>query len=256
MFICGLMVTAGFSQVPKKSETVSLKGSDVYYEVYGEGPPLFLLHAYTQSSQAWLPFVPAYAHEYEVYLVDLRGHGRSGAFKGELSIKAAAEDVNELIRYLKLDSINAIGYSYGGDVLFQLSLLRPGLVKSMVIIGACGICDIRDFPHWIEYLSYQNIDNLPWMREMQPSEDRIKSILEQTPNYNVIVSEQEFKSITTRTMLVMGDQEDGIHWEDILKAKNNLPHSYLWVLPDSPHGAHKDKNMDEFIRVTKEFFGR
>ena len=59
-------------------------------------------------------------------------------FTEKLSIKSVASDVDALIHYLKLDSINAIGFSYGGDVLVQLALMNPDLIKSMIIIGACG----------------------------------------------------------------------------------------------------------------------
>lgn len=51
--------------------------------------------------------------------------------------------------------MKSIGYSYGGDVLFQLAILRPGLVKSMITIGACGTWDAEDYPDWIELLSYK-----------------------------------------------------------------------------------------------------
>lgn len=217
---------------------------------------MFFLHGYTHTSKSWLPYLADYVNEFEVYLVDLKGHGKSSPFTEKLSIKSAASDFDALIRYLKLDSINAIGYSYGGDVLFQLALLHPGLIKSMVVIGACGICNIKDFPEWIDFISYKNIDNLPWMREVQTSEEQIKSILEQLPNYNVSVSIEEFKSIQTRTLLVIGDQENSIHWDDIFKAKNNLPNSSLWVLPETPHGAHRDKNKDNFIRISKEFLNQ
>jgi pimeloyl-ACP methyl ester carboxylesterase len=248
-----MISTMSFSQTPKRSETVTLNGSKIYYEVYGKGEPLFFLHGFTLSSRSWLPYVADYADNFEVYLIDLKGHGKSGPFTEKLSIRSAAEDVDALITALGLTHIKAIGYSYGGDVLFQLALIHPGLIRSMVIIGACGICNIGNFPNWIDYLSYKNIDNLPWMREMQSGDKQIRSILEQVPNYNVNVSAEEFKSIETKSMLVIGDGEDSILWEDLLKAKNNLPNSSLWVVPDTPHGAHKEKNKENFTRITKEF---
>ncbi len=241
------------SQIPKKTELLTLNGTNIYYEVYGKGEPLFLLHGYTWSSKFWYPFIKDYANEYEVYLVDLKGHGKSGMFKEKLSIETAASEVDALIRYLKLDSIKAIGYSYGGDVLFQLALLHPGLIKSMIVIGSCGICDIKNFPAWIEHLSFKNIESLPWMRESQTSEEQIKSILEQVSNYYAYVSPEQFKSIQTTTLIVAGDQEDSILWEDLLIAKNNLPNSYLWVIPNTGHRAHVDKNKPEFVRISKEF---
>jgi pimeloyl-ACP methyl ester carboxylesterase len=245
--------TKTFSQTPKKAETVMLNGTNVYYEVYGKGKPLFLLHGFTQSSKSWLPFVPDYSNDFEVYLVDLTGHGKSGMFKEKLSIKSVASDLNALIKHLKLDSIDAIGFSYGGDVLFQLALINPGLLKSMVVMGACGTWQATAFPNWVEYLSYKNISNLPWMHEQQTSEEQIKSILEQVVNYNVSVSDEEMKSIQTKTLFVLGDQDDSVPLEYIASARKNLPHSFLWILPNTGHSAHKDKNKNEFVRVSKEF---
>ncbi len=254
LIIMALYPNKGFSQTPKKAEVVSLNGTDIYYEVYGKGEPLFLLHGFTQSSKSWLPFVPDYAKDFEVYLVDLKGHGKSGAFTEKLNIKAVANDVDALIKFLKLDSINAIGFSYGGDVLFQLALLNPGLIKSMISIGACGSWDIHDYPDWIEYLSYKNIGNLPWMQEEQTSEEQIRAILDQIANYTVNVSDAEMQSIKARTLFVMGDLDDSIPLEDISRVRKNLANSFLWILPNTGHRAHVDKNKIEFVRVSKEFF--
>lgn len=251
-----MTTTMGISQTPKKSETVYLNGTKIYYEVYGNGTPLFFLHGFTHSSSSWQPYLNDYINDFEVYLIDLKGHGKSDPFTETLSIQSAAHDVDELIKHLKLDSINAIGYSYGGDILFQLALLNPGLIKSMVVIGACGICNIKNFPVWIDFLSYKNIDNLPWMREVHENEDQIKSILAQLPNYNVTVSEAEFRSISARVLLVFGDGEDSVLWEDIMKAKNNLPSVSLWVVPNMGHRAHKDNNKDEFVRISKDFLSQ
>ena len=247
---------SSYSQTPSKTESVTINGSKVYYEVYGKGDPLLLLHGFTTSSKSWLPFVNDYTNDYEVYLIDLKGHGKSSHFKEKISIKSVATEVDGLIKYLNLDSINAIGYSYGGEVLFQLALLHPGLIKSMVIIGSCGSWHAKDFPHWIEYLSYNNIDNLPWMREQQTSEEQIRSILDQVINYNVIVTDVELKSISTRTLFVIGDKDDAVSLDCIDRARKNLPNSFLWILPDTEHGAHKDKNKNEFVRISKDFLNQ
>ncbi len=242
-----------FSQIPKKAETAHLDGTDIYYEVYGKGKPLFLLHAFTQSSKSWLPYINDYANDYEVYLVDLKGHGRSSSFKEKVSVRSAAEDLHSLIKYLKISSIDAIGYSYGGEILYQLAIGNPNLINSMIIIGSCGTWNAKDFPEFVEYLSYQNIDNLPWVREQQTDEARVKSILDQVPNYEINIRENELKNIRTRTLLVVGDGDPATPLDCVVKTKINMPNAYLWVLPNTAHGAHKDKNKAEFVRLSKEF---
>jgi pimeloyl-ACP methyl ester carboxylesterase len=251
---CLLLYNFSFSQIPTKAEMVTLNGSTIYYEIYGKGEPLFLLHGFTQSSKSWLPFVDNYANDFEVYLVDLKGHGKSSQFTEKLSMKVVARDVDALIRHLNIQHIHAIGFSYGGDVLFQLALLNPPLIKSMISIGACGSWNADDFPEWVEYLSYKNIDNLPWMREQQTSDEQIRSILDQMINYKVYVSDEELKNIYSSVLFVLGDQDDGIPLEYISRARKNLPTSYLWILPNAGHSAHQGKNKTEFVRVSKEFF--
>ncbi len=243
----------GHSQNPKYSDTIELNGLLTYYETYGQGNPLFLLHGFTQSSKSWLPFINEYSDEFEIYLVDLMGHGKSSPFKERISIKSAAQNLKDLIDYLQLDSINAIGYSYGGEILFQLALLDPDLIKSMVIMGSCGSWDAKDSPEFVEYLSYKNIDNLPWMHDQQISEERIKNILDQVPTYSVIISESELKSIKTRTLLVVGDQDHATPLECVIKVKSNMPNAFLWIVPNTEHRVHQDKNKDLFIKTSKEF---
>lgn len=243
-----------FSQNPKHTDTVELNGLKTYYEVFGSGNnPLFLLHGFTQSSKAWLPFISEYSHEFEIYLVDLMGHGKSSPFTETVSIKSAAQNLKDLIEYLELDSINAIGHSYGGETLFQLALIKPDLIKAMVINGSCGTWNAKDLPEFIEYLAYANIDNLPWMREQQINEERIKNILDQVPNYSVEVNEAELKSIKTRTLIVVGDNDDATPLECVIKAKSNMENAFLWIVPNMGHRSHLDKNRDLFIRTTIDF---
>jgi pimeloyl-ACP methyl ester carboxylesterase len=124
----------------------------------------------------------------------------------------------------------------------------------MISIGACGSWNADDFPQWVEYLSYKNIDNLPWMAEQQTSDEQSRSILNQMVNYKVSVSDEEMRSIHANILFVLGDQDDSIPLEYISRARKNLPSSSLWILPNSPHAAHKGKNKDEFISVSKDFF--
>ena len=239
---------------PKNAEVVSLNGNSVYYEVYGKGEPLFLLHAYTHTSKHWQQFIDDYASDYEVYLVDLQGHGKSGKFKEDLSIRSVAKDIQGLIRYLKLEKVYAIGYSYGGDVLFQLASMDPKLVKSMISIGACGIWQGRDFPDFTDHLSYKNIENLKWIYQYHTDEDQIRLILDELPNYDASMSDEEIRRIDAQTLIVLGDKDELVPLETVARVRKNLPHSFLWIVPNTGHGAHDGKNKSEFVRMSKAFF--
>ncbi|XOV94058.1 MAG: alpha/beta fold hydrolase [Bacteroidota bacterium] len=241
-----------YSQGPKKADNVIIDGKNVYYEVYGEGEPLFLLHGYTGSSKYWIPYVSYFQEEFEVYVVDLQGHGKSDVFDKDWSIRSVAENLNGLIEYLEIDEMKGIGFSYGGDILFQLATLNPTLVKSMVTIGALGSWDIKDFPDWEQRFQYSNLENLKWIKNYQIDDQHIKSMLDLFKNYQVYLTDDELKKIEADVLLVLGDDDDSIPLEEVDRVRKNLPSSDLWILPNSAHGAHK-RNLEEFIRITKSF---
>lgn len=250
------MATSIFSQVPKRAELVLVNGKNIYFETYGEGQPLFLLHGYTLSSKSWLPYVKDFDKEYEVYLIDLTGHGRSDAFKEDLSIKTVAEDLNFLVEYLKLDKIKAIGFSFGGDVLYQLALLNPPLIESMITIGAVGTWTVKDFPEYQKAFTFENRADFPWLLEFHRTDEKIKALMGQFNNYTVRVSNEELQTIKPEVLIMIGDDDEGMDFEEVARVKKNLPKSDLWVLPNVAHGAHEGETKDEFIVKSKIFLSK
>ena len=241
---------------PKKSELVSINGTKLYYEIYGEGKPLFLLHGYTQSSRSWRPYVKEYDQDYEVYLVDLTGHGRSEPFKQDLSIRSVAQDLDALIKHLQLEQIQAIGFSFGGDVLYQLALINPTLVESMVTIGAVGTWTIDDFPEYLEAFTFENRSNFSWLETAHAGDEHIRAIMSQFKNYSVKLSDEELQSIKPEILIVVGDNDHGMNLEEVVRVKKNLPESDLWILPNVAHGAHEGETKDEFVRKSKIFLSK
>lgn len=255
-FILLLMPNYSHSQTLKNSELVSVNGKNIYYESYGEGYPLLLLHGYSLSSTSWAPYVPDFSKEYEVYLVDLTGHGRSEAFREDLSIKAVAKDLNFLIQYLKLEKIKAIGFSFGGDVLFQLALLNPTLIESMITIGAVGTWTASDFPEYQKAFTYENREDFPWLQTSHNGDDQIKALMNQFKNYAVKLSDKELQQIRPDVLMIMGDNDEGMDLQEVTRVKKNLPNSDLWILPNVTHGAHEGDNKNEFVLKSKAFFSK
>ena len=256
LFAFILMSTTLLSQTPKKSELVSINGKKIHYEVYGKGKPLLLLHGYTLSSKHWLPYVKDFDQEYEVYVIDLTGHGKSDPFKETLSIKSVAKDLDALIEYLKLDRIKAIGFSFGGDVLYQLALLKPNLIESMITIGAVGTWSVEDFPEYKKAFTFEKRGDFSWLKDYHKTDERIKALMEQFTNYIVKVSTAELQSIKPEVLIMIGDDDEGMDFTEIARVKKNVPNSDLWILPNVSHGAHEGETKDEFIIKAKAFLNK
>lgn len=251
-----LMTASGFSQTAKKSERVSVNNTHLYYEVYGSGPPLIMLHGYSLSSKHWQPYVSDFDSEYEIYLIDLTGHGQSDPFNETLSLSSVAKDLSALLEHLGLDKVKAIGFSFGGDVLYQLTLQQPTLIESMITIGALGTWDVADFPQYQEAFTFENADNFSWIRDYHTTDERIRGIMEQFEHYTVRVADNELKSIQHEVLIMLGDDDEGIDLEEVVRARKHLPNSDLWILPNVSHGAHEGETKDDFVRIAKAFFNK
>jgi pimeloyl-ACP methyl ester carboxylesterase len=215
--------------------------------------PLFLLHGYTQSSAAWRDHVSDYINEYQVYLVDLTGHGKSDAFTETLSIKKVAEDLHALIQHLKLDKINALGFSYGGDVLYQLTIISPSLIESMITIGSLGSWSIDDPPELEISFTYEIAKNHPLIKGAHKSDQQVRTLFEQFKHYSIRLSNDELKSIKTNVLIVAGDNDQGMPLEEVIRSRKFLPNSDLWIIPNLGHGGHDAENKETFVRVSKTF---
>ena len=244
------------SPTPKKADSVSINGKKLYYEIYGEGEPLLLLHGYTQSSISWLPYVKEYEQDYEVYLIDLTGHGRSEPFKEDLSIRSVAEDLNALINYLELERIKAIGFSFGGDVLYQLALISPLLMECMITIGAVGTWSILDFPQYLEAFTFEKRDDFSWLKTSHDGEEQVRGIMDQFKNYIVKLSIEELQRIKPEVLIMIGDDDQGMDLREVIRVKENLPDSDLWILPNVAHGAHEGATKGEFIQKSRLFLSK
>jgi pimeloyl-ACP methyl ester carboxylesterase len=112
-----------------------VNGIKLYYETHGTGRPLILLHGGLGSGDMFGPTLSALAKGRQVITVDLQGHGRTADIDRPLSTELMAGDIAALIRHLKLDRPDIMGYSLGGGVAFYVAVRHPGLVGKLVLVS-------------------------------------------------------------------------------------------------------------------------
>lgn len=122
---------------PAGSGYVPVNGIKVYYEVFGEGKPIVLLHgAFMTIEMNWGQLIPELSKTRKVIAIELQGHGHTPFSDRKLDFATLASDVEGVMNYLKVDSADVAGYSMGGSVAYQLTIQSPKRVKKLVIISS------------------------------------------------------------------------------------------------------------------------
>ena len=141
LIIAALVFTAfqskGQKSKPAESGYIPVNGIKVYYEVYGEGRPIVLLHgAFYTIEMNWAQLIPELAKTRKVIAIEMQGHGHSPFSDRKMSHAAFASDVEGVMDYLKIDSADLVGYSMGGSVAYKFALQSPKRVRKLVIISS------------------------------------------------------------------------------------------------------------------------
>jgi pimeloyl-ACP methyl ester carboxylesterase len=113
-----------------------VNGINLYYETYGSGRPLVLLHGGLGSGEMFGPILPTLADHHQVIAVDLQGHGRTADIDRPLDVRLMADDIGALIDHLGLRKPDVVGYSLGGAVAFQVAFRHPEKVGRLVAASA------------------------------------------------------------------------------------------------------------------------
>jgi pimeloyl-ACP methyl ester carboxylesterase len=120
---------------PLKKGYAPVNGLQLYYEVYGTGQPLVLLHGGLGAIEMFGPNLPLLSKNRQVIAVDLQGHGRTADIDRPLNTEFMADDIAALLKHLQIPKADIMGYSLGGGVALQTAFRHPEVVNRLVIIS-------------------------------------------------------------------------------------------------------------------------
>ena len=124
------------TEATDRGHFIHANGLDIYYQEYGQGQPLLLIHGGTLSGDSWQSYRTAFAQHYHVITPDSRGHGRTANPMETMSFGLLAEDMVSFMQALDLHKPLICGYSDGGQVALEIGMRYPDFPQALVIGGA------------------------------------------------------------------------------------------------------------------------
>jgi pimeloyl-ACP methyl ester carboxylesterase len=117
------------------------------------GPPLVLLHGITERWQTFLPLMPSLSTKWQLYALDLRGHGRSGCVKNSYRVIDYAQDIIRFLESKMGQPTVILGHSLGALVAIYVAANKPKLVRAIILI---------DPPLHLRHTPLKNIPSGPY----------------------------------------------------------------------------------------------
>ncbi len=114
-----------------QSGFINVNGTDVYYEIAGQGEVLVLAHAGFVDSRMWDAQWNVFTQYFRVVRFDMRGFGQSEPITGPVS---RYDDLYQLLKKLGITSAHLVGSSMSGTAVLDLALEHPEMVKSLVMV--------------------------------------------------------------------------------------------------------------------------
>ncbi|SMC40058.1 alpha/beta fold hydrolase [Papillibacter cinnamivorans] len=111
----------------------TFQGKNIYYETHGEGSPLLVLNGIMMNCLSWNPFVRPFSRQNRLILLDMLDQGRSDKMEGPYTQEIQADLIRALLDELKLEKINILGISYGGEVALHFAVKYPSCVDRLVL---------------------------------------------------------------------------------------------------------------------------
>ena len=205
----------------------AVNGISLYYETYGSGQPLILLHGNGGSINAFSNQIPFFEKYYRVIAIDSRLQGKSGGSPDSISYDLMASDFCALLDHLQIDSAFVLGWSDGGINGIIMAMNYPKKVKKLAVSGANIVpdssallfADLLAMKNFVEHDTTASKKDIALNKMMlhQP----------QIPFANL-------QHIGCPVLVMAGDH-DIIKPEHTLKIFQSIPSASLCIFPDSNH---------------------
>lgn len=239
---------------PTSSGYAPANGTKVYYEVYGEGKPIVLLHgAYYTIEMNWAQLIPELAKTRKVIALELQGHGHTPYSDRKLSRSTLASDVEQVMNYLKIDSADVAGYSFGGQIAYQFAIQSPKRLRKLVIISAAYKTEgwVPEVSSVFKIMKPEFLANSPMQaayNAVAPDKTKWTKFVEQmiaSAGEPFNLGDENIAKITAPVLIISGDN-DGMDKIELAKTYKLLgggvaadmqpmPKSHLAIVPYQTH---------------------
>ena len=217
---------------------ININDAKIYYEEYGNGEPLLLIHGNDSSIKSMGNQIDYFKSKYRVIVADNRGHGKSELKTDSLTYVQIARDWDGLVKYLKLDSVSIIGWSDGGIIGLKMGISGKSKINKIVAMGAnlrpdstavnpSIVKDVRRLKKIVESKIREQDTTQNWNLQKQ-----FLGLLLEQPN----IPTKDLSRITAKVLIIAGD-EDIIRNEHSLEIYNNISKAQLCIMPGETHFA-------------------
>ena len=226
--------------LPSSSESgyAKVNGVKIWYAVFGKGQPVVLLHGGLANANYWGNLVPALSSEYQVIVMDSRGHGRSSRNDEPLGYDLMASDVLALMNFLKIEKAALVGWSDGAIIGLDIAIHHPERLTKLFAFAANsdpdGVADISQSPVFNAYMErakseYAGLSATP--KEYDAFMAQVTKMWETQPHF----SADDLHGIHTPTWIVDGDRDEAIKRTNTLYMADQIPGSGLLIQPKVSH---------------------
>jgi pimeloyl-ACP methyl ester carboxylesterase len=222
----------------------SINGLKMYYEINGKGAPLVLIHGGGSTIRTSFGRVlHSFENERQVIAVELQGHGHTPDLNRPETFEQDADDVAALLKYLKIENADFIGFSNGGNTTMQIAIRYPNLVRK-IILGSTFYKRDGMYPQFWESLSHSTIKDMPQLlkdayEKVAPDFNDLSKMHEKDKKRMIEFKDwkaEDIHSINAPALIIIGD-EDVVRPEHAVEMYRLLPHARLSILPGI-HGAY------------------
>lgn len=222
----------------------NVNGLRLYYEVHGQGTPVVLLHgALSNIENSFGKLLPTLACGHQVIAVEYQAHGHTADITRPLTTEQIADDVSELLRQLRIERADVMGYSMGGLAALQFAARHPEQLRRLVLISS-GFGQGAWTPELKQFMASIDPQNAPWADYWKAEFQKYAPRPEQWPAPLVRIKEsfatsrdltaQQVAAVNAPTLIVVGDR-DVVPLDHILVLYRTLPHAQLAILPNTDH---------------------
>jgi len=219
----------------------------MYYEVYGEGSPLVLLHGGVLTIELdFAALLPELVARHTVVAVEMQGHGRTADTGRAITPAALASDVVGLLDHLGIDRAHVLGHSLGGGVALELAVSHPDRVRSIVPMSITVRPD-GTHEEITDPSKHATSSRMPTPQDFADMTEAYKRLSPHPEHFDDFVAmlsgvasqlegwtDEQLAGVTAPTLLMIGDH-DFTTVEHAALMLRLIPGSQLAVLPGTTH---------------------